>query len=259
MGVRGNAQMMRASTGEEPSTGAAATPGPTETFDETAQRLFSAFMQNPFDPRAMNEIMYYMMENDPNRQGPPPAAKRVVESLEVETIDEETAKRLETCAICTEDFAAGDRIHWLSNDRSLCGHGFHVDCILPWLRQHNSCPVCRYELPTDDEQYNLQRAQLRSRLVEEVQRHVDPNSQPNSGRQSFSESGQTGSPAPVETVADNDSTASPADAASTANPGPSAPAEAATTGTSNNPRTSSQRRQASGGRLIIETNNCRVQ
>nr|BAN66011.1 conserved hypothetical protein [Babesia bovis] len=137
------------------------------------QQLFRAFMQNPFDLRAINQFLTYVMENDPNREGPPPTAQRILENLETETLDEEHAKELGTCAICTEDFAAGDRINWISKDRKLCGHGFHVDCIVPWLKQHNSCPVCRYELPTDDEDYNRQREELRSRLVEEVQRHVE--------------------------------------------------------------------------------------
>ena len=34
-----------------------------------------------------------------------------------------------------------------------CGHLYDKTCIGEWLQQHNQCPVCRHELPTDDAEY----------------------------------------------------------------------------------------------------------
>lgn len=35
-----------------------------------------------------------------------------------------------------------------------CGHLFHPECIDSWIQKHCTCPVCRYELETDDASYN---------------------------------------------------------------------------------------------------------
>jgi len=35
-----------------------------------------------------------------------------------------------------------------------CGHIYHESCIFQWLKDNNTCPVCRYELETDDEDFN---------------------------------------------------------------------------------------------------------
>ncbi|XP_044273339.1 E3 ubiquitin-protein ligase RNF181 [Varanus komodoensis] len=52
------------------------------------------------------------------------------------------------CPVCLLEFEEEEVVR-----RMPCQHLFHAGCILPWLGKTNSCPLCRHELPTDDEQY----------------------------------------------------------------------------------------------------------
>ena len=45
-----------------------------------------------------------------------------------------------SCAICQEAFSTENPAKQLK-----CTHIFHSNCIVPWLRQKTSCPVCRNE------------------------------------------------------------------------------------------------------------------
>jgi hypothetical protein len=38
-----------------------------------------------------------------------------------------------------------------------CGHIYHKTCLIEWLKKHATCPVCRFELETNDEAYEKQR------------------------------------------------------------------------------------------------------
>jgi len=57
------------------------------------------------------------------------------------------------CIICTDKFEIGDTVMRLP----FCSHCFHEKCALTWLKRHNTCPMCRRELPTDDEEYESRR------------------------------------------------------------------------------------------------------
>ncbi|TMW68751.1 hypothetical protein Poli38472_006219 [Pythium oligandrum] len=115
---------------------------------------FGGLASNPGDYAFGNleTVINQLMQNDPNRHGAPPASKRVVDELPKHTITQTDVDANAECPVCKDLFAVDEVSHELP-----CHHAFHPDCILPWLKQHNSCPVCRYELPTDDEDYERRR------------------------------------------------------------------------------------------------------
>lgn len=104
----------------------------------------------------LEQLIQQLAENDPNRYGTPPASKTAVEALPSVKVDKELlSSDSSQCAVCMDEFKLGAEAKQMP-----CKHVFHGDCILPWLELHNSCPVCRHELPTDDPEYE-QRARGR--------------------------------------------------------------------------------------------------
>mmetsp|Transcript_9166 Transcript_9166/g.17250 ORF Transcript_9166/g.17250 Transcript_9166/m.17250 type:complete len:269 (-) Transcript_9166:14-820(-) len=45
------------------------------------------------------------------------------------------------CPICWESFKVKEKVCWSRNVN--CQHGFHLDCMLVWLKDHEQCPLCR--------------------------------------------------------------------------------------------------------------------
>lgn len=48
---------------------------------------------------------------------------------------------LKRCAICLEDFEPREQVLLTP-----CNHMFHEDCIVPWVKNHGQCPVCRFAI-----------------------------------------------------------------------------------------------------------------
>lgn len=63
------------------------------------------------------------------------------QNIQINDLDENHT----SCAICQEDFAAGE-----AGSKLACNHHFHKDCLDPWLNNNAlrpTCPTCRAEAP----------------------------------------------------------------------------------------------------------------
>jgi len=96
-------------------------------------------------------------------RGPPPASKKAIESLPLVTIDETAREQGVRCAVCFEDFQVGSQSIKLP-----CEHMFDQGCVTTWLKEHNTCPHCRYELPVDDEEYEKERRERMRQTRSEI-------------------------------------------------------------------------------------------
>ena len=51
----------------------------------------------------------------------------------------------EVCAVCLCAYEAGDRVCSLP-----CAHDFHHACVVPWLQDHATCPLCKRDVAASD-------------------------------------------------------------------------------------------------------------
>ncbi|CAA7031179.1 unnamed protein product [Microthlaspi erraticum] len=80
------------------------------------------------------------------KQGRSPASKSSVESMPRVVIGEGQEKE-GSCPICLEEWSGGDVAAEMP-----CKHRFHSKCVEEWLGIHATCPLCRYEMPVDEEE-----------------------------------------------------------------------------------------------------------
>ncbi|KAG2303242.1 hypothetical protein Bca52824_031893 [Brassica carinata] len=82
-----------------------------------------------------------------------PASKLAVKSLARKTynkkIEKEKKKMIsfEECRICLKEFSNGGMVVTLP-----CGHEFDDECIVKWFETSHVCPLCRLELPCQEDE-----------------------------------------------------------------------------------------------------------
>lgn len=82
----------------------------------------------------------------------PPASQAAIASLSRDVVVSSDVARAEKCPVCLLPFDVDEEVVMMP-----CKHRFHNGCIIPWLSKTNSCPLCRFELATDDPDYESYR------------------------------------------------------------------------------------------------------
>ncbi|OMO93941.1 Zinc finger, RING-type [Corchorus olitorius] len=90
--------------------------------------------------RAMEESA---LEFERRRYGMVPATESSIKRMLKNVVNVEQGK---DCMVCLEELKVGSYVSQMP-----CSHDFHGDCIETWLKQSHYCPICRFEMPTEEE------------------------------------------------------------------------------------------------------------
>lgn len=122
--------------------------------------------------QGLDDIISQLMEQTQGSTAPPPATEDVIEKLERFTLEDKQRiqkARNQDCPTCKDDFLPSSEANKQDGSGEKgedadeqqqdlismpCGHIFHVDCLVPWLRMHGTCPVCRISIvkPTEGQE-----------------------------------------------------------------------------------------------------------
>ncbi|KAI0898538.1 hypothetical protein F4806DRAFT_364443 [Annulohypoxylon nitens] len=99
-----------------------------------------------YSQEALDRIITNLMDSNPQSNAPAPASDESIAALPRKKLDEAMLgpELKGECTICIDEMAAGDEAVVLP-----CRHWFHEQCVTLWLKQHNTCPICR--APIDGE------------------------------------------------------------------------------------------------------------
>jgi hypothetical protein len=107
-------------------------------FPDFESGTIHSFFDEPFpffvSMTDIGDILNHMAQQHPT--GHTPASQDRVNQLQDHTITEGEVS--EVCSVCQENFQTSEVVKELP-----CKHHFHTDCIVPWFRVKDSCPLCR--------------------------------------------------------------------------------------------------------------------
>ncbi|KAI9885732.1 MAG: kinetochore-associated Ndc80 complex subunit spc24 [Watsoniomyces obsoletus] len=112
--------------------------------------FFASLLGGPGGPNAHGDVVYsqealdrvisQLMETHAGSNAPGPASESAIASLPRKKIDKSMLddKGKAECTICMDEVSVGDEVMSLP-----CSHWFHEMCGTAWLKEHDTCPICR--------------------------------------------------------------------------------------------------------------------
>lgn len=93
-----------------------------------------------YTQEALDRIITNLMDANPQSNAAPPATEQGLAGLDRRAVDEALLRGENNteCTICQDEVKIGETAAFLP-----CKHWFHDECVVPWLKAHNTCPICR--------------------------------------------------------------------------------------------------------------------
>ena len=119
-------------------------------FNDNFRSNFSSNFRSNFRGNFLNEIIRILERNQDEaaRRAHPPTSESALNKLKKFPLTEKYCKKdkngkieLPSCCICLNDIEKNEETVLLP-----CGHMFHWNCCLNWLKRNNTCPMCRFEI-----------------------------------------------------------------------------------------------------------------
>jgi hypothetical protein len=93
-----------------------------------------------YSQEALDRITSMLMEQHPTSNAPGPATQEALAHLGKKKVDKEMlgSDGKAECSVCMDDVQLDEEVSVLP-----CKHWFHEACVTAWLKEHNTCPICR--------------------------------------------------------------------------------------------------------------------
>lgn len=102
----------------------------------TRERVSLMLMDRDFDGNDYQLLLDLEQDNVPTFAG---ASESEIQRNPCFVVKDGRDQAGRSCSVCLHSYETGEEVRTIP-----CLHQFHKDCIDPWLREHATCPVCKF-------------------------------------------------------------------------------------------------------------------